>query len=92
MQQQLSIITQTDIFISINGAGLTHLLFMKSNRILIELATVEWQKYKHFEQLSLINNINYYCCSIENGHPTTAETIFNCITNKLFQICPISLS
>jgi hypothetical protein len=75
-----------------HGAGLTHVIFMKTNRILIELTTSEWQRQNHFQQMSSMSNINYHRCLIINGQPTTVETIFNCITNKLFQICPILLS
>ncbi|CAF2413951.1 unnamed protein product [Rotaria sp. Silwood2] len=89
IQQQLSIITQTDIFIGMHGAGLTHVLFMKSNRTLIELTTTAWQKQTHFEQMASINNINYHRCLILNGHPTTAKTIFNCLTKTLFHMCPL---
>ncbi|CAF5119374.1 unnamed protein product, partial [Rotaria magnacalcarata] len=52
MKRQLSIITQADIFLGMHGAGLTHVLFMKSNRTLIELATAAWQKETHFEQMA----------------------------------------
>jgi hypothetical protein len=75
-----------------HGAGLTHVIFMKTNRILIELTTSEWQRQNHFQQMSSMSNINYHRCLIINGQPTTVETIFNCITNKLFQICPILFS
>ena len=88
IEQQLSITTQTDIFIGMHGAGLTHVLFMKSNRSLIELITNDWQIQKHFEQMALINNINHHRCLIRNGHSTTTQTIFNCITKKLFHMCP----
>jgi glycoprotein 2-beta-D-xylosyltransferase len=87
-QQQLQIIIQTDIFIGIHGAGLTHVLFMKSNRFLIELYTIEYQKRTHFKQMSAINNINYHRCLIINGHITTTQTIFDCISKQLFHMCP----
>ncbi|CAF3425584.1 unnamed protein product [Rotaria sp. Silwood1] len=87
MQQQLSIIIQTDIFIGMHGAGLTHVLFMKTNRFLIEITTTVWQKQTHFEQMASINNIHYHRCLILNGHSTTAQTIFNCLTKTLFQMC-----
>ncbi len=92
IQQQLTIITQTDLFIGMHGAGLTHVLFMKSNRILIELTTILWQSRKHFEYMASMNQINYHRCFIENGHPRTTETIFNCITKTLTEVCPILLS
>lgn len=87
-QKQLETITQTDIFIGMHGAGLTHVIFMKSNRILIELATIDRQKQTHFEKLSSFNNISHHRCSIHNGNPSTTETIYNCITKNLFEICP----
>jgi glycoprotein 2-beta-D-xylosyltransferase len=89
IEEQLTIITQTDIFLGMHGAGLTHVMFLKSNRILIELTTFEWQRQRHFELIASMNKINYQRCVIQNGHPTTAEIIFNCITNELFRICPI---
>ncbi|CAF3435822.1 unnamed protein product [Rotaria socialis] len=88
MKRQLSIITQTDLFLGMHGAGLTHVLFMKSNRTLIELATAAWQKETHFEQMASINNINYYRCIILDGDSTTAQNILNCLMKNLFQMCP----
>jgi hypothetical protein len=61
---------------------------MKSNRSLIELATTDCQTPKHFQQMALINNINYHRCWILNGHSTAIQTIFNCIINTLVQMCP----
>jgi hypothetical protein len=45
-----------------HSAALTNVLFMKSNRSLIELATTDCQTPKHFQQMALINNINYHRC------------------------------
>ena len=87
-QQQLEIIIQTDIFIGMHGAGLTHVLFMKSNRSLIELYTSEYEKRTHFRLMSSINNINYDRCLIINGYITTTQTIFDCISKQLFHMCP----
>jgi hypothetical protein len=90
IEQQLNIITQTDIFVGMHGAGLTHILFMKSSRALVELATSTWQSQIHFELMASINSIKYNRCLIIEGTSTTAETIFHCIRTTLFQICPSS--
>ncbi len=45
-----------------HGAALTHVLLMKSNRSLIELVTTDCQTRKCFQQMALINNINYHRC------------------------------
>lgn len=91
-EKQLEIISQTDIFIGMHGAGLTHVIFLKSNRILIELTTYERQMLKHFERMSSINQINYHRCLIENGQPTTSNTIWSCLRKKLLELCPNILS
>jgi glycoprotein 2-beta-D-xylosyltransferase len=87
VQEQLNIIVQTDILIGMHGAGLTHVLFLKSNRTLIELGP-GFQTATHFDFMSSINNINYHHCGITDGAPTTAKTIFDCITKKLYEMCP----
>jgi len=87
IEEQLNIIVQTDIFVGMHGAGLTHVLFLKSNRALIEL-THSGSPSVHFELMASINNVNYHRCSITDGAPTTAKTIFDCITKKLYEMCP----
>jgi glycoprotein 2-beta-D-xylosyltransferase len=84
--EQLKIIVETDIFVGIHGAGLTHVLFLKSNRILIELAGSARGGW-HFELLASMNKINYHRCMISEGS-TTAQTIYDCINKKLPAMCP----
>jgi capsular polysaccharide biosynthesis protein len=87
IEEQLHIIVQTDIFIGMHGAGLTHVLFLKSNSALIELTDSGFIS-RHFELMALINNVKYHHCSINDGASTAAQTIFDCITKKLFEMCP----
>lgn len=92
IDQQLSIILQTDLFLGMHGAGLTHVLFLKPNRALIELVPSDLIG-THFELMASINKIKYHRCSINNGASNTAETIYNCINLKLLELCPkISLA
>jgi glycoprotein 2-beta-D-xylosyltransferase len=87
IQEQLNIIVQTDIFIGMHGAGLTHVLFLKSNRTLIELSST-FRIATHYDFMSSINNVNYHQCSITDGEPTTAQMIFDCIRETLVKMCP----
>jgi glycoprotein 2-beta-D-xylosyltransferase len=87
IEEQLNTIVQTDVFVGMHGAGLTHVLFLKSNGALIELVPAR-QMPTHFDLIASMNNVNYHRCSIINGALTTAQTIFGCITKKLSQMCP----
>ena len=88
IEEQLKIIVNTDIFVGMHGAGLTHVLFLKPNRVLIELATHSWLGHRHFELLASASNINYRRCLIIDGASTTSQMILNCIDEKLSQMCP----
>jgi glycoprotein 2-beta-D-xylosyltransferase len=85
--EQLKIIVETDIFVGVHGAGLTHVLFLKSNGALIELANIP-RSLSHFDLLASMNKINYQRCLINNKPSTTAPMIYNCITKKLSELCP----
>jgi glycoprotein 2-beta-D-xylosyltransferase len=85
--EQLKIIVETDIFVGVHGAGLTHVLFLKSNRALIELAGFT-QIGDHFDLLASMNKINYHRCMISDGSPSATQTIYDCITKKLSEMCP----
>jgi glycoprotein 2-beta-D-xylosyltransferase len=88
IEEQLKIIVETDIFVGVHGAGLTHVLFLQLKRALIELAPNEVKERTHFESLSSINNINYRRCLITNGASTTTQTILDCINEKISEMCP----
>lgn len=83
--EQLRTVIETDILIGIHGAGLTHTIFMKSNRVLIEISS-SVQGGKHFDLFASMNNMNYQLCSII--YQTTAQSIFNCIMKEVLKICP----
>jgi glycoprotein 2-beta-D-xylosyltransferase len=87
IQEQLNIIVQTDIFIGMHGAGLTHVLFLKSNSALIELIHSA-PIMGHFECMASINNVNYRRCSIPKTALTATQMIFDCIRKTLVNICP----
>ena len=84
---QLKIVVGTDVFVGIHGAGLTHTVFLKSNRALVELVGGP-QSGHHFDLFASMNSVNYYPCQITNGSPTTTQTIYNCIMKKLSEMCP----
>ncbi|CAF2051359.1 unnamed protein product [Rotaria magnacalcarata] len=90
IEQQLNVISQTDIFIGVHGAGLTHVLFMKPNRCLVELATLLWESQHHFELMASINSINYRRCLITDGSPETSQTIFECVKSKIDRMCSLA--
>ncbi|CAF2889817.1 unnamed protein product [Rotaria sp. Silwood2] len=62
---------------------------MKPNSSLVELVTSSWQTQKHFELMASINNVNYQRCLIIDGSLATAQRIFDCIKEKISQICPL---
>ena len=88
MQQQLSIVASTDLFIGMHGAGLTHVLFMKSNRFLIELATSGFQTQSHFELMAAMNSVNYRRCFIQDHGSAAFQTIYDCMKQSLGRMCP----
>ena len=89
--EQLKIIVDTDVFVGVHGAGLTHVFFLKSNRILIEL-TPSKQTGKHFSLLSSIHQINYHACRLlaDRSPTASAQRIYDCITKKIFELCPLT--
>ncbi|CAF0866003.1 unnamed protein product [Adineta steineri] len=88
MEEQLKITTQKDIFIGMHGAGLTHVLFLKTNRTLIELTTAQWQSQIHYELWASMNHVHHHFCSSKDGSAASAQTILNCINLKISQMCP----
>lgn len=92
MEEQLKIIVRTDVFIGIHGAGLTHVLFLKSNRVLVELISSFVQLPAHYQWLSKINNVKYQSCEIGDNLPSTAETIFSCIKKQIDTMCLLKSS
>jgi glycoprotein 2-beta-D-xylosyltransferase len=86
-EEQLNIIMQTDIFIGVHGAGLTHVLFLKSNHVLIELVT-SVQTNVHFSLMASMNNVKYRRCLIKDGASTASQTIFDCVRRAISTMCP----
>jgi glycoprotein 2-beta-D-xylosyltransferase len=87
IEEQLNTIIRTDLFVGVHGAGLTHVLFLKSNRSLIELVISDTTG-DHFDQMSSINNVNFRRCLISDEASRTAETIFTCIRETISARCP----
>lgn len=86
--EQLKTIVETDVFVGIHGAGLTHVVFLKNNRILIELTPPKRTGY-HFSALAAMHHTNYLDCSLADGPPpVSAERIYQCIMKKILEICP----
>ncbi|CAF4453632.1 unnamed protein product [Rotaria socialis] len=88
MEQQLNVISQTDIFIGVHGAGLTHVLFMKPNRCLIELILPPGSIGVHYELMALLNGVEYVNRLISGGSWDTSRTIFECVMEKISHSCP----
>ncbi|CAF0931217.1 unnamed protein product [Didymodactylos carnosus] len=84
MYEQLSIILNTDILLGVHGAGLTHVLFMKKNRGIIELSL---NTGLHFFFLAQARNVNHLYCPVQQDK-VSATDIVECITNMLSLICP----
>ena len=85
--EQLKVIIETDIFLGIHGAGLTHVLFLKSNRALIELVDSP-RAVSHFELLASMNKVIHQYCLIDVGSLAITQSIYDCITQQLVKMCP----
>ena len=89
IEEQLRTIVDTDLFVGMHGAGLTHVIFLKPNRTLIELNIFrQSNEGRHFKLLASFNNVNYHLCLIYSRRSTTAQSILNCMEEKMSQMCP----
>ena len=61
-QQQLNLIVNTDILISMHGAGLTHIFFLPDHAGVVEMFPLYWKKYtgaSHFRAISRWKKLKY---------------------------------
>ena len=61
-KQQLDVIVDTDILISMHGAGLTHILFLPHHAGVVELFPLYWKKYfgaSHFRAMAKWRKLKY---------------------------------
>lgn len=59
---QLQVITNTDILISMHGAGLSHILFLPTHAAVVEMFTLYWKKYlgfNHFKSFARWHGVKY---------------------------------
>lgn len=87
--EQLKIIINTDVFVGVHGAGLTHVLFLKSNRALIELVPHR-QLGDHFSLLASMNKVKYDPCRLPVPSRITTDHIYDCISKRVFELCPVT--
>ena len=62
MRTQLEVITNTDILISMHGAGLSHILFLPHHAGVVELFPLYWKKYfgaSHFKAMAKWRKLHY---------------------------------
>ncbi|CAF0779939.1 unnamed protein product [Didymodactylos carnosus] len=84
VHDQLNTVFNSDIVLGIHGAGLTHALFMKQNRVMIELYS---RTADHFRLLAQAHNVNYLHCVITETE-VSATTVAGCITQMFKLMCP----
>ena len=87
--EQLKIIINTDVFVGMHGAGLTHVLFLKNNRALIELVP-RTLSGNHFSLIASMNKIKYYPCRLPQSSHITTDLVYDCIAKKVFELCPVT--
>lgn len=85
--EQLKIIINTDVFVGVHGAGLTHVLFLKTNRALIEIIPRR-RLGDHFSLLASMNKIKYHSCLLSDSAGVMIDLIYDGITKKVFEMCP----
>ncbi|ESO86798.1 hypothetical protein LOTGIDRAFT_128470 [Lottia gigantea] len=60
MQEQLKIVSKTDILIGMHGAGLSHTLFLPNHSGLIELYPIYWpETNRHFRMMATWRGLHY---------------------------------
>ena len=62
MKEQLEVITNTDILISMHGAGLAHVLFLPHHAGVVEMFPIYWKKYfgaSHFRAMAKWRKLQY---------------------------------
>ncbi|XP_052812960.1 uncharacterized protein LOC128240371 [Mya arenaria] len=70
-KEQLQVISNADVLISMHGAGLTHTLFLPPHAGVIELFTLTWTKYfglDHFRTMARWKDLQYQAW--QNLNPT----------------------
>ena len=69
-KEQLEIITQTDILLSMHGAGLSHILFLPPHAGVVEMFPTYWLKYgmNHFRTMARWKGLHYQ--SWQNFNPS----------------------
>ncbi|KAK8853582.1 hypothetical protein M9Y10_017143 [Tritrichomonas musculus] len=61
LRHQIKLILQTDIFLTIHGSALTHLLFLNDNAIVIEIMPYLFSEYVHlYQHLAEITKIKFF--------------------------------
>lgn len=98
-EEQLDIISRTDILISMHGAGLSHILFLPSHAGVVELFPLYWRKFpgmNHFEAFARWRHLKYSSWQNMNPNNEVAECLTNIpptvilqhVDKVLHQICP----
>jgi hypothetical protein len=82
--EQLQIINQTDVLIGQHGAGLTHLLFLHDNAVLVELNTVK-RGLDHFKNLSTGIRREYREFIVDGLHVTLPNDLIEDISGYVAQ-------
>ncbi|KAJ3381778.1 hypothetical protein HDU92_005127 [Lobulomyces angularis] len=88
LQKQIEIIDQTDVFITMHGAALTHLLFLKKNSFVVELFPYAFKK-KIYSNLSKILSLNYL--SWQNSDIKKSVLNFDIVKNNRLTFMPKKL-
>uniref|UniRef100_A0AC35U890 Glycosyltransferase AER61 n=1 Tax=Rhabditophanes sp. KR3021 TaxID=114890 RepID=A0AC35U890_9BILA len=79
--EQMRIIHNTDIFVSMHGSGLTHLLFLPDWAVVFEIYNC--QDVNCYKDLARLRGVKYYTWSAdENGITPTLEAIHPTLNQK----------
>jgi hypothetical protein len=80
--EQLRIINQTDVLIGQHGAGLTHLLFLHDDAVLVELNDSD-QRLGHFRMLSEGVGLDYREFLVDGLHVTLSADVIDEISRHV---------
>ena len=81
LKEQICLVDAADMMISMHGAALSHVLFMRPKTIMIELFPFAFRKYI-FQNLAVVSGVTYL--SWQNGKPSQSKTRYDLIEANKF--------
>ena len=83
VQQQIQLMSETELLVCLHGAALTNMLFMQVGMKILELRNINDAKTQCFFNLSSALGLRYYYTSNQGDHQDTITTNFTIDVNAL---------